>query len=87
MQLTASNTRNFTLILYNVSNGAERLWLVRSLDRKFPWAAHALRAEELQREQKNQSDLDIDNSSVSAVHSQRCAEISSVSQAVSYGQF
>lgn len=67
MQLTASNSRNFTLILYNVSNGAERLWLVRSLDRKLPRAARALRAEEIQREQKNQSDLDIDNSSVSAV--------------------
>lgn len=38
-----------------------------SLDRKLSWAAHALRADELQQEQEKQSDLDIDNSSVSAV--------------------
>lgn len=90
MQLTASNSRNFTLILYNASDGAERLWLVRSLDRNLPWAARALRAEELQREEEKQSDLDTGNSPVSAVTASaaprfhRCHRLSI---GVSYGQF
>lgn len=90
MQLTASNSRNLTLILYNASNGAERLWLVSSLQRKLPWAACTLRAEELQQEQEKQSDLDIDNSPVSAVTAgaapriHRCHRLSI---GISYGQF
>lgn len=90
MQLTASNSRNFTLILYNASNGAEKLWLVRSLNRELPWAACALKAEELQQEREKQSDLHIDNSSVSAATASAVPRFHlshRLLTGVSYGQF
>lgn len=90
MQLTASNSRNFILILYNASNGAEKLWLVRSLSRKLPWAACALKAEELQQNLEKQSDLHIDNSSVNAATASAVLRFHLSHRlliGVSYGQF
>lgn len=77
MQLTASNSRSSALTLHNGSDRAERLRLARHQGTDLPWAPHVLRAEELRREREKQSDLDIDNSSMSTV----TAEVSSVSQA------
>lgn len=86
MQITVSNSGNFALILCKARSGAKRLRLVTCSSWKLPGAAHAPRAEELQPKQEKQSDLDIDNSSVStASPTLRCHRCHRLSIGESYG--
>lgn len=86
MQITVSNSGNFALILCKARSGAKRLRLVTCSGWKLPGAARAPRAEELQPKQEKQSDLDIDNSSVStASPTLRCHRCHRLSIGESYG--